>query len=102
MHQLHRALRPSSRLRELFAAPRFPGSIHEWLALRNTPVLARGNADTHVVVPCPYCTWLNTCSACSGHCECDGPSHSKFTARGRLRPEWTRYDCPGFTLRIVD
>jgi hypothetical protein len=96
-------LKSHPRIQELFRNPRFTGSKNDYKLLAQTRVSVQNvPEDGNISVICPYCTWKNTHNVRGGggHRECDGPMESKLTARFARRPNWTMYDCPGYTLVV--
>jgi hypothetical protein len=94
-------LKSHPRIQELFHSPRFSGSGEDFERLAQTRVYVTDIPEDGIVsIVCPYCTWENTHSirGKGGHRACDGPRRSKFTAHGVMRPNYNRYDCPGYTL----
>ena len=88
------------RIQQLFSNPQFQGTDDEWERLKQVEVHTAYGLDGIVDITCPYCTWINIHNVKSGggYRACDGPVKTKYTARGAMRKNWKRYDCPGYTL----
>ena len=85
-----------------FRYPHFCGTEEEWNLLKQCTVEVTPAADGTIRAKCPHCTWTNTHEGDEGHRECDGPFHAMRTEDGVELSDYVTYDCPGYTLKIIE